>query len=127
MKQDVDEECQNDEPVMVADIHRQMRELHLARRSSASSNSTNRSESRQKRHGLSRGRNNKVSPDSSNGSVSDRKEKRLKSAPPNRHRAMDDGDDGVQDPLEPWSTKDIMNINKLLDDSNNDEEEEEEG
>uniref|UniRef100_A0A182VM45 Ion transport domain-containing protein n=1 Tax=Anopheles merus TaxID=30066 RepID=A0A182VM45_ANOME len=96
-------------------------------------------------HGLGRGKHNKISPDNSNestgggggagGSGHGRKQdKRMKSAPilgsggagsagssaggrtvaPGGARP-DDGPGSPPDPLEPWSTKNIMNINKLLD------------
>uniref|UniRef100_A0A182YCS3 Ion transport domain-containing protein n=1 Tax=Anopheles stephensi TaxID=30069 RepID=A0A182YCS3_ANOST len=92
-------------------------------------------------HGLGRGKHNKISPDNSNestggggGSSSNGKQdKRMKSAPimgsssggggssgggVGRTAAgtkPDDGTGSPPDPLEPWSTKNIMNINKLLD------------
>uniref|UniRef100_A0A182Q619 Ion transport domain-containing protein n=1 Tax=Anopheles farauti TaxID=69004 RepID=A0A182Q619_9DIPT len=95
-------------------------------------------------HGLGRGKHNKISPDNSNestgvgggggGSSSNGKQdKRMKSAPilgssiggdglgdsgsarTGAGIRADDGSSSPPDPLEPWSTKNIMNINKLLD------------
>ncbi|XP_058063684.1 uncharacterized protein LOC131213624 [Anopheles bellator] len=87
--------------------------------------------------GLARGKRNKISPDTSNESTSGgggdgsaKMGKRMKSAPivgagvTVRQRAPSDktsedretgGKTSPPDPLEPWSTKNIMNINKLLD------------
>uniref|UniRef100_A0A182UGU0 Ion transport domain-containing protein n=1 Tax=Anopheles melas TaxID=34690 RepID=A0A182UGU0_9DIPT len=93
-------------------------------------------------HGLGRGKHNKISPDNSNESTGGggagghgrKQDKRMKSAPilgssgagsagssgggrtvaPGGARP-DDGPGSPPDPLEPWSTKNIMNINKLLD------------
>uniref|UniRef100_A0A182SDK7 Ion transport domain-containing protein n=1 Tax=Anopheles maculatus TaxID=74869 RepID=A0A182SDK7_9DIPT len=86
-------------------------------------------------HGLGRGKHNKISPDNSNestgggGGSNGKQDKRMKSAPImgssgggggviGRTAAgtkPDDGTGSPPDPLEPWSTKNIMNINKLLD------------
>ncbi|XP_050074270.1 uncharacterized protein LOC126561931 [Anopheles maculipalpis] len=89
-------------------------------------------------HGLGRGKHNKISPDNSNestgggGGSNGKQDKRMKSAPimgsggggggggvsAGRTAAgtkPDDGTGSPPDPLEPWSTKNIMNINKLLD------------
>ncbi|XP_052899945.1 uncharacterized protein LOC128306464 [Anopheles moucheti] len=84
-------------------------------------------------HGLGRGKHNKISPDNSNestgggGGSNGKQDKRMKSAPimgsigggsSGRTTAgtrPDDGTGSPPDPLEPWSTKNIMNINKLLD------------
>ncbi|XP_035782462.1 uncharacterized protein LOC118461347 [Anopheles albimanus] len=98
----------------------------------------------QQQHGLARGKHNKISPDTSNESTSGangnvKQDKRMKSAPivgagvSTRQRAggtssaatRGDGEGGraadternassPPDPLEPWSTRNIMNINKLL-------------
>ncbi|EAT38898.1 AAEL009258-PA [Aedes aegypti] len=120
-KQDVDEEAreeEEDEGVTVEEVHRRMEELHHRGRASLErdSNSTESSKKHphRKRQGMGRGRNNKVSPDTSNESVSGKKDKRMKSAPTG-------GGTSPPDPLEPWSTRDICNINKLLDTDTQDE------
>ncbi|XP_021695000.1 uncharacterized protein LOC5571743 [Aedes aegypti] len=134
-KQDVDEEAreeEEDEGVTVEEVHRRMEELHHRGRASLErdSNSTESSKKHphRKRQGMGRGRNNKVSPDTSNESVSGKKDKRMKSAPTGgggvRHRQLMDQETGgtsPPDPLEPWSTRDICNINKLLDTDTQDE------
>uniref|UniRef100_A0A182W5T4 Ion transport domain-containing protein n=1 Tax=Anopheles minimus TaxID=112268 RepID=A0A182W5T4_9DIPT len=87
-------------------------------------------------HGLGRGKHNKISPDNSNestgggGGSNGKPDKRMKSAPIMGSSSAsgggtsgrttvgtraDDGTSSPPDPLEPWSTKNIMNINKLLD------------
>uniref|UniRef100_A0A182RKY4 Ion transport domain-containing protein n=1 Tax=Anopheles funestus TaxID=62324 RepID=A0A182RKY4_ANOFN len=86
-------------------------------------------------HGLGRGKHNKISPDNSNestgGGSNGKQDKRMKSAPTMGSSSAsggggtggrttvgarpDDGTSSPPDPLEPWSTKNIMNINKLLD------------
>lgn len=54
----------------------------------------------------------RVSPTSSEeGDVKD--PRRIKTAPPREYGQ--DGDESPPDPLEPWSTKDIMSINQILD------------
>ncbi|XP_055524196.1 uncharacterized protein LOC129717931 [Wyeomyia smithii] len=138
LKQDVDEEAKEeneDEGVTVEEVHRRMEQFHQRVRGSPErdSNSTETSSRRaapKKRHGMGRGRNNKISPDTSNESVSSKKDKRMKSAPTttgggnnggtngSRRRQLleqEPGEASPPDPLEPWSTRDIVNINKLLD------------
>ncbi|XP_055617928.1 uncharacterized protein LOC129763150 isoform X2 [Toxorhynchites rutilus septentrionalis] len=135
LKQDVDEEAKEDEDggcVTVEEVHRRMEQFHQRSRASPERDSNSTESSKKnggkqgggKRHGMGRGRNNKISPDTSNESVSVKKDKRMKSAPTTsgngqRHRQLmmghQPGEASPPDPLEPWSTKDIMNINKLLD------------
>lgn len=133
LKHDVDEEAkeEEDEGVTVEEVHRRMEQLHHRGRASLErdSNSTESSKKHphRKRQGMGRGRNNKVSPDTSNESVSGKKDKRMKSAPTGsgvRHRQLmgqEEGGASPPDPLEPWSTRDICNINKLLDTDTQDE------
>ncbi|XP_058444358.1 uncharacterized protein LOC131426000 [Malaya genurostris] len=140
LKHDVDEEAKevhedDGEEVTVEEVHRRMEQFHQRARTSPErdSNSTESSKksASRKRHGIGRGRNNKISPDTSNESGSTtKKDKRMKSAPTtvgggwSRHRASMEQDDGMADgaaegsppdPLEPWSTRDIVTMSKLLD------------
>ncbi|XP_065076368.1 uncharacterized protein iav [Ochlerotatus camptorhynchus] len=128
LQHDVDEEAKEDEEegVTVEEVHRRMEQFHQRSRASLERDSISTEGSKKphkKRHGMGRNRNNKVSPDTSNESVSGKKDKRMQSAPTSsdrrpRHRQLMDQETGgtsPPDPLEPWSTKDICNINKLLD------------
>ncbi|XP_053678362.1 uncharacterized protein LOC128728743 [Anopheles nili] len=126
--------------VTVEELHRRMEQFHQRSRGlSVRERDANSSESSGKhakgrkpahhhhQHGLGRGKHNKISPDNSNestgagGSSNGKPDKRMKSAPilggaaGTTSRKPDDGAGSPPDPLEPWSTKNIMNINKLLD------------
>uniref|UniRef100_A0A182P182 Ion transport domain-containing protein n=1 Tax=Anopheles epiroticus TaxID=199890 RepID=A0A182P182_9DIPT len=131
--------------VTVEELHRRMEQFHSRGGTAVRERDANSSESSGKQHakarkhaggthhGLGRGKHNKISPDNSNestgggggggGSGAGRKQdKRMKSAPilgsgggAADGRKPDDGASSPPDPLEPWSTKNIMNINKLLD------------
>lgn len=53
----------------------------------------------------------RVSPSSSEEGEG-KEQRRVKTAPPSGHR---EGDESPPDPLEPWCTKDLVNINDILD------------
>lgn len=136
LKHDVDEEAREDDPdegVTVEEVHRRMERFHQRPGRSSPERDSNSTESSKKqakggkpRHSIGRGRNNKVSPDTSNESErAAKKDKRMKSAPsghgPRHRQMMDTGGGSPPDPLEPWSTKEIVPINKLLDTDTQDE------
>ncbi|KAL9703540.1 hypothetical protein quinque_007058 [Culex quinquefasciatus] len=136
LKHDVDEEAREDDPdegVTVEEVHRRMERFHQRPGRSSPERDSNSTESSKKqakggkpRHSIGHGRNNKVSPDTSNESErAAKKDKRMKSAPsghgPRHRQMMDTGGGSPPDPLEPWSTKEIVPINKLLDTDTQDE------
>ncbi|XP_058128010.1 uncharacterized protein LOC131290720 [Anopheles ziemanni] len=132
----------DNDAVTVEELHRRMEQFHQrSRASSVRERDVNSSESSGK-HGKARkpahgrGKHNKISPDNSNesiggGSGGGKPDKRMKSAPilggggggaggssaAVRHGGArgETGTGSPPDPLEPWSTKNIMNINRLLD------------
>ncbi|KFB42555.1 AGAP000413-PA-like protein [Anopheles sinensis] len=132
----------DNDAVTVEELHRRMEQFHQrSRASSVRERDVNSSESSGK-HGKARkpahgrGKHNKISPDNSNESIGGgsggKPDKRMKSAPilgggggggaggsgaAVRHGGArgETGTSSPPDPLEPWSTKNIMNINRLLD------------